>query len=207
MKTFILNNVFLLPFVFFLNLTFTSNQSNNKYGRDHNNFVPDTTVNQKMKLANSNSILNSMPSLKDHNIQNDCIFMYNMNASEIVVLNLGYGGKNNEVLYFDVFYEQEFGLLKDMKYLKVDRKQFVSTKYKNFASESNIRLGITRKEITNIKGENYKYDKKAGYEILTYEITMPSPFLKRYNMSAYKATYYFNRHNKLVRFSYGFIQP
>ena len=105
-----------------------------------------------------------------------------------VKLCLFYGTKRNE------FYQAEIS--------PYDKKTISNpTKYKNFFTESGIKLGISKKDLIKIKGNNFvETNHVLRYEISDYE---KSHFLEKYNLPIYFAEYTFDQ-DKLCKIDFGF---
>ena len=83
----------------------------------------------------------------------------------------------------------------------------VSTSFAVFRSESGIALGMSKDQLTAIKGNNYQVTMGNSKVTLRFTISdSVNVFLRRYNMPLYRAEYSFVR-NKLICFSFGFEYP
>jgi len=83
----------------------------------------------------------------------------------------------------------------------------VKTKYDNFMTESGLKLGITLEEITNLKGSDFKVEKKPNEEIIRYTIDNPDdPKIKQYEMPPYFMEFYL-KDNKVYKIIFGFEYP
>jgi len=159
-------------------------------------FIPDTTVNGKMKLMNAPSIRRYMGDQSGKLIEDE-------NASRIQFAN---SGANEYLIIYhlpgsnaNTFNEFEIGVLAGKK------QSFKVTTFAFFASESGIRPGIDTSQLIAVKGKGFTRVVSKGTVIFRYEATgaAGAVFLERYNMPAYKAAYYF-RENKLIKFVFGF---
>ncbi|MBW8523545.1 hypothetical protein K0U91_12270 [Chryseobacterium chendengshani] len=98
----------------------------------------------------------------------------------------------------------ELGYLKDDPKLERD---FGKTKYDNFKTESGLKLGMTSEEITNLKGTDFKVEKKSKEEIIRYTIDNPDdPKIKQYEMPPYFMEFYL-KDNRLYKIIFGFEYP
>jgi len=158
-------------------------------------FIPDTTINNELKLVNSKSIEKAIGNQSGKLVDDEKasrIQLANVNNDEYMILYHLSGSNANS------FNEFEIGIL------KTNSGVFKSTHYKSFSSESKIKLGMLEEDLTRIKGGNYTKDVKDGFTVVNYKITDSSDsFLKNYNMPLYKAQYYF-KDGKLTKFIFGF---
>ena len=124
------------------------------------NIVPDISVNN-IKLSDTTSVVLGYGDLKYNIIEGKEELPYaiftNENKTEILKLYLFYGTKRNE------FYQAEIS--------PYDKKTIPNpTKYKNFSTESGIKLGISKKDLIKIKGNNFvETNHVLRYEISDYE--------------------------------------
>ena len=158
------------------------------------NIVPDISVND-IKLSDTTAVVLGYSDLKyniieDNKVLPDVIFT-NESKTEILKLYLFYGTKRNE------FYQAEIS--------PYDKKTIPNpTKYKNFSTESGIKLGISKKDLIKIKGNIFvETNHVLRYEISDYE---KSYFLEKYNMPIYFAEYTFDQ-DKLNKIYFGFEYP
>ena len=158
------------------------------------NIVPDISVNN-IKLSDTTSVVLGYGDLKYNIIEGKEELPYaiftNENKTEILKLYLFYGTKKNE------FYQAEIS--------PYDKKIVPNpTKYANFSTESGIKLGISKKDLIKIKGNNFvETNHVLRYEISDYE---KSHFLEKYNMPIYFAEYTFDQ-DKLSKIYFGFEYP
>lgn len=82
----------------------------------------------------------------------------------------------------------------------------MQTKYDDFKTESGLKLGMTLKEITNLKGGDYKTEKKSNEEIARYTIDSEDPKIKQYEMPSYFMEFYL-KGNKVYKIIFGFEYP
>lgn len=158
------------------------------------NIVPDISVND-IKLSDTTAVVLGYNNLKYNIIEGKEELPYaiftNENKTEILKLYLFYGTKRNE------FYQVEIS--------PYDKKTVPNpTKYKNFSTESGIKLGISKKDLIKIKGNNFvETNHVLRYEISDYE---KSRFLEKYNLPIYFAEYTFDQ-DKLSKIYFGFEYP
>lgn len=116
--------------------------------------------------------------------------------TQTLTLFFHYGGGKNEVAEFQV---KQYELSDSATTLKTN----------SFLTNSGIKLGISRQQVTSILGNCFKtVSKNAITETIKYQIDdfNHSAFLSRYNYPSYYAEYEF-KENKLVRFRFGFEYP
>ena len=158
------------------------------------NIVSDISVND-IKLSDTTVVVLGYSDLKYNVIEIKEALPYaiftNENKTEILKLYLFYGAKRNE------FYQVEIS--------PYDKKTISNpTKYKNFSTESGIKLGISKKDLVKIKGNNFtETNHVLRYEISDYE---KSHFLEKYNLPIYFAEYTFDQ-DKLSKIYFGFEYP
>ena len=158
------------------------------------NIVPDISVND-IKLSDTTAVVLGYSDLKYNVIEGKeelpYVIFTNENKTEILKLYLFYGAKRNE------FYQAEIS--------PYDKKTISNpTKYKNFSTESGIKLSISKKDLIKIKGNNFvETNHILRYEISDYE---KSHFLGKYNMPIYFAEYTFDQ-DKLSKIYFGFEYP
>ena len=158
------------------------------------NIVPDISVND-IKLSDTTAVVLGYSDLKYNVIEDKeelpYVIFTNENKTEILKLYLFYGTKKNE------FYQAEIS--------PYDKKIVPNpTKYANFSTESGIKLGISKKDLIKIKGNNFvETNHVLRYEISDYE---KSHFLEKYNMPIYFAEYTFDQ-DKLSKIYFGFEYP
>ena len=158
------------------------------------NIVPDISVND-IKLSDTTTVVLGYSDLKYNVIEDKeelpYVIFTNENKTEILKLYLFYGTKKNE------FYQAEIS--------PYDKKIVPNpTKYANFSTEGGIKLGISKKDLIKIKGNNFvETNHVLRYEISDYE---KSHFLEKYNMPIYFAEYTFDQ-DKLCKIYFGFEYP
>ena len=158
------------------------------------NIVPDISVND-IKLSDTTVVVLGYSDLKYNVIEGKeelpYVIFTNENKTEILKLYLFYGTKRNE------FYQAEIS--------PYDKKTIPNpTKYKNFSTESGVKIGISKKDLIKIKGNNFvETSHILRYQISDYE---KSHFLEKYNMPIYFAEYTFDQ-DKLFKIYFGFEYP
>jgi lipoprotein len=158
------------------------------------NIVPDISVNN-IKLSDTTSVVLGYGDLKYNIIEGKEELPYaiftNENKTEILKLYLFYGTKRNE------FYQAEIS--------PYDKKTIPNpTKYKNFSTESGVKLGISKKDLIKIKGNNFvETNHILRHQISDYEKTH---FLEKYNLPIYFSEYTFDQ-DKLSKIYFGFEYP
>jgi len=199
-----LMNSFLLLFF----LLFSCHQSEKKIQRKIGNETvitenfskPDFKVNQ-LQLREENSINNFYSQnlrLLDNLRYSPVIAFTDKEKKEYLLAYQYEGDVKNSFSCFEV------GYLKDDPKLEKDVTQ---TKYDNFNTESGLKLGMTLEEITNIKGSNYKVEKKSNEQIIRYMIDNPDdPKIKKYKMPPYFMEFYL-KDTKLYKIIFGFEYP
>lgn len=156
--------------------------------------IPDTSVND-IKLSDTTAVVAGYNDLKYNIIKSEDTLPYviftNENKTEMLKLYLFYGTKNNE------FYQIEIS--------PYDNSTMTNpTKYKKFSTESGIKLGISKKDLIKLKGNNFiETNHVLQYEISDYE---KSYFLEKYNLPIYFAEYTFCQ-DKLCKIYFGFEYP
>ena len=158
------------------------------------NIVPDISVND-IKLSDTTAVVLGYSDLKYNVIEGKeelpYVIFTNENKTEVLKLYLFYGTKRNEL------YQAEIS--------PYDKKTISNPiKYKNFFTESGIKLGISKKDLIKIKGNNFvETNHVLRYEISDYE---KSHFLGKYNLPIYFAEYTFDQ-DKLSKIYFGFEYP
>lgn len=163
-------------------------------------FMPDTSINQ-IKLLNSKSIIqktgNLMPFIIDEG-KFPYVYLTNKNKTQYLKLTFYPGSNKNEFSFFEVGKIQNYKDNKPDKVIKLD----------NFITGQGIKLGLSKRNLIDIMGNDYISKKINEYEILIYTLDNynESNFLQRYNFPSYKAKYKF-KNNSLVYYSFGFKYP
>lgn len=161
-----------------------------------NTFVPDSSINEKFLLNNERSLQEFYPNINTLKLvefvrENPIIAFCNTSKSEYFFAYQYEGNTQNEFSCFEIGYYNE----------KI--KSYVQSNYKEFATESGLRLGLSLEEVERIKGKDYT---KQGNKII-YKISDPnSAFLRNYNMPEYFLEFDLQQ-NKVVKIKFGFSYP
>jgi hypothetical protein len=160
-----------------------------------NTFVPDTTVNNMFVLMKARSIIEILGDQSNNFIDDSgpsrVIFKNAVSTQYLVFYQLNGSNSNS-------FNNFEIGILSS------DNSKYKKMEVSKFSTESGIELGIGKDELLSIKGLPDNSIREGECDILTYIINDPKNKLLKYkNMPEYKAEYCF-KHNKLVRFVFGF---
>lgn len=161
---------------------------------------PDFKINQ-LELREKNSLINfySQNIIVLNNLRYSPVVAFTNNEKKEYLLAYQYEGdiKNS----FSCF---EIGFLKDDSRLEKDASV---TKYDDFKTESGLKLEMTLEEITNLKGIDYKVEKKSNEEIVRYTIDNPdNPKIKQYEMPPYFMEFYL-KNNTTYKIIFGFEYP
>lgn len=143
--------------------------------------IPDTTINNKLKLDNYSSIelftrdYKSIKTIEDVRESPIAAFL-NSNGKEYLFAYHYEGNTKNSFSLFEV------GYVKDIK----QKIEFNSVDERIFETENGIRLGLSLKNLIDIKGDEYKLSIEKD-SIITYRINgdSNSNFLNRYGMPGY----------------------
>ncbi|MDT0294908.1 hypothetical protein ACFQ3R_00095 [Mesonia ostreae] len=162
------------------------------------NFVPDSTINNVLTLNNSKSSKQFYPEISSsveliERLRESPVLAFNSKAKEYLLLYQYEGGVKNEFSCFEIGYISNLG-----------ENETINTDYKNFETESGLKLGLSSEELIKIKGASYS---KEGNKIVYRMDDYPnSNFLKKYNMPAYflECTL---KNNKINRIKFGFDYP
>jgi len=159
----------------------------------------DTTINGVVLLRNSASIERNFGDLmKKIDLKKDIPDVRIKNQSGTQYLRLAfYPGDNKNV--FSLF---------EVSNNSLGSQNALSSSILNFDTESGIKLGLSKTEVINKKGNNYQESKKGDLIKLRYEIDekKDKKFLDKYNMPLYVAEYFF-KNDVLETFSFGFEYP
>jgi len=199
-----MNNLVLLFFLFF-----SCHQSEKKIQEKIENETvitekfskPDFKINQ-LELREENSLTNFYSQnikLLDHLRYSPVTIFTDKEKKEYLIAYQYEGDVKNSFSCFEV------GHLKDDP--KLEKEDVVKTKYDNFMTESGLKLGITLEEITNLKGSDFKVEKKPNEEIIRYTIDNPDdPKIKQYEMPPYFMEFYL-KDKKVYKIIFGFEYP
>ena len=111
-----------------------------------------------------------------------------------------------EVVFYSGSYLNEFSKFSVSK--QKNGYNIPKVKFKNFVTESGIKLGINKKALISLKGKPTSIRTFNSTEVYEYMIDNydTSSFLKKYKMPIYRAEYYFEN-STLVQFDFGFDYP
>lgn len=167
-------------------------------------FSPEISINKILKLEDYLSFESFYPKYQtlkiEYGIRETPAILFSNNSEQEYLITYQYEGdtKNN----FSLF---EIGYLKDDSKLK--NYSVNKTKYDDFKTESGLKLGLTLEEITNLKGSDFKVEKKSNEQIIRYTIDNPdAPQIKQYEMPPYFMEFYL-KDNKLYKIIFGFEYP
>jgi hypothetical protein len=164
---------------------------------------PDTSMNG-ISLQNPASILkyigHTPVPIERSNDSFPNIVLFNNDTSERLIIFHHPGSKTNE---FSEFYLES--VKKDT--LKIDGDKSVTTQFTRFTTNNGIQLGTKTSYVTNTFKNCIKLNTKKQVLSIVIVPQNNSPLLKKYNMPEYYANYYFDRHNKVSRISFGFHYP
>lgn len=180
-----MRNLFLINIIF--NVLVSCNNRNEK-------FSPDININD-IKLSDVKTKVLGYNDFKYRVIEDSLSLPYaiftNERKTEMLKLYLFYGVEKNDFYQIEVS-PYEHNIIAN------------PTKYNNFRTESGIMLGMSKKDLIDIKGYGFvEKDNTIRYEISDYE---KSYFLQEYNLPIYFAEYTFIE-NKLYKFYFGFEYP
>ncbi len=165
------------------------------------NFMPDSSINGVLFLHNPSSTLKVLGDVMSNiNVDTDfpdAYFESSVEGEEYLRIIFFPGNESNSLSQFEV------GSLS-----LTGSKDLQPSKYPSFKTESGIRIGMSKDELIAIKGNEFKEEKLSDYLKLTYSINeSSSDFLKKYNMLAYFAEYWFTTDDKLIKYKFGFEYP
>lgn len=160
-------------------------------------FVPDSTVNNILKLNNIESSKKFYPNISSLKLidflRESPVFVFSNENNEYLLTYQYEGSTNSEFSCFEI------GKLSDLNGVKP-----INVSYSKFETESGIRLGLTLNKLIEIKGESFIRDG----DVITYneDDYLNSDFLIRHNMPAYflECTL---RDNKIEKIKFGFDYP
>ena len=145
------------------------------------NFVPDTTINQKLYLEDYKSFHNfysgndNTLTIKEIRESPVAIFRNVSNTQYLLAYQYESGSRNA----FDCF---EIGYFASDQRLK--SKKNYETKIDTFKTESNLYLGMSFKDLIRIKGTNYKTEIHKNKTLIIYRVN-DSAVVNRYHMPGY----------------------
>lgn len=188
-----------LAFFLMLSITLSSQvkgQNQNRGEEESHGFIPDSTINNCIKLWNEVSVVRNCGDLMgslDTDADFPDVFFCGAEGTQYLRFIFHPGSCNNQFAEFEVGYSsKKYPMMKCLE--------------KGIVTESRIGLGINTSELKKIKGVPDSIDKEGNMQIYHYliEDTDRDPFLKKYNAYMYHADYYFNK-GVLVRFRFGFV--
>ena len=160
-------------------------------------FVPDTVVNGKLILDDYLSLENFYPTITELKLtefvrESPVVVFCNASKTEYLLAYQYEGNTKNSFSCFEIVGNDE--KIKDCILLN---------SYSEFKTESELRLGLTLKEVESIKGTEYK---KQGDKI-RYQISEPnSTFLQSHNMPSYFLECELLQ-DKVIKIKFGFDYP
>ncbi len=164
---------------------------------------PDTTINNKLLLSNSESLINFYSSeikTVDRIRESPVVIFTSRNKNEYLIAYQYEGSSKNSFDCFEIgYYKNEKSLIEIEKYETSETK---------FETESKICLGADFKKIVEVKGSNYNKLEKENSIVITYrnDDYANSSFLKRYNMPSYYMEFTIER-DKVIKIKFGFDYP
>lgn len=100
----------------------------------------------------------------------------------------------------------EIGYIREKEEKQLNSKT-VRTKYKDFETESGIRLGMTLSDLVYVKGSDYTIKYNNSDSIIIFNIDENnSGFVRRYSMATYVMEYTIKK-NKIQKIYFGFEYP
>ncbi len=162
-------------------------------------FIPDTTVNEVLKLEDYESVENTL---------GDIMEKVDSNAPlPDIYFESGLTKQYLRLIFFPGDTKNSFSRI-EIGEKSADKKYIELKKFATFKTESGIEIGSSLSFVIATKGSEFTKYTKKGITVLTYKITdiAKSSFLARYNMPSYTADYYFKQ-GKLFKMSYGFDYP
>ncbi len=168
-------------------------------------FIPDSTINNKLILEDYLSLSKFYPNILEiktiNNIRECPIVIFALKNKLQYLIAYHYEGET--INSFNCF---EIGYFKNEK--KLENKSYFYIQDDSFKTESNLFLGNSLKDLESIKGKNYLKNNLEDLEIITYRISDfdSSPFLKRYNMPSYFMEFTL-KNDKIIKIKFGFDYP
>jgi len=185
--------------------TVSNKVSKVKLNQELNQIIPDTTINNKLFLANYETLPRFYLDYKniftiDRIRESPVVVFCDKSKTEYLITYQYEGSTKNS---FDCF---EIGYLNNDKTL--NKINLFNTEEVEFKTESNIGLGITLKELVAKKGSKYQIKNNEKEVILIYRNTYykNSSFLKRYNMPSYFMEFIL-KDDKVIKIKFGFDYP
>jgi len=161
-------------------------------------FIPDISVNGifleehftvESQIGDLMQFINREESLPS-------VYVFNNDSSQYLKLIFHPGGVKNSFSEFEVSY---VGDLQESKGFRILR-------FKEFITDSEIKLGMSKQDIIKRKGSDF-FEIKEDYIKYIVDDFGKSIFLKKYNMPLYYAKYEFDSNNVLTKYSFGFEYP
>lgn len=166
------------------------------------NFVPDTTINQKLYLEDYKSFHNFYSGndtiLTFEEIRESPVAIFRNISNTQYLLAYQYEGGSRYA--FDCF---EIGYFTNDQRLK--SKKVYKTEINEFKTESNLYLGMSFKDLIRIKGKNYKTEIHKNKTLIIYRVN-DSAFVNRYHMPGYFMKILIID-NKVFKITFGFDYP
>lgn len=164
--------------------------------------LPDTTINDKIKLNNYGSIelfTQDYKSVKTiERIRESPVAAFvNSNGVEYLLASQYEGNTKNSFSLFEIGYVKD--IKQKIEYNKVDER--------TFETESGIHLGQSFRDLIQLKGDKYQISVQTD-TVVTYRINdyKNSQFLKKYNMPGYFLEFRI-KNAKICNFKFGFDYP
>lgn len=191
------------------NLTDGNNRFlNNNEDTSCNNL--DICINGQIYFIDGNSIRNSFPNIKSAWKMNDRVYFVTKDSLIYISLGFNYGGGQDEYKEAEIGYVE--GAISTFVPIEVlnssfnpndnylePKFYFTTSRFKDFETESGIKLGISEEELLNIaKKKNWVLNRSQTDSVTIYK------YENDYCM--YEAKYIF-KDKKLNQFSFGFITP
>lgn len=167
--------------------------------KDSTLFIPELSVN-RLELRNSISWNNQFKNIKlIGEIRESYVAIFtNQNQEEYLIASQYEGDESNSFSSFEIGYGENDSIA-------VKRGRM--TDYKNFKTESGLKLGLSENDIVRLKGNNYATEHIQNTKILKYNIDeLSSPFLEKFAMPSYFMNFYL-RHDKVFKICFGFGYP
>jgi hypothetical protein len=171
---------------------------------NYSNLIPDTSVNNKLKLESYESSETFYPNYRNLKIidtlRNNLVVFFSDKFQKQYLLGYVYeGDTKNAFACFEIGFIEDDTKLKNSKYNLTDEK--------GFKTESGLKLGMSLNELVKKKGKNYEIrfdvDSTLVYKLNT---NTESSFLTRYNMPGYFMEFKI-KNNKVRKILFGFDYP
>lgn len=162
-----------------------------------NAFVPDSTINNSLKLTDPSSLnnfFNGNTVLVDRLRESPVLIFCNGDKSEYL---LAYQYEGATKYAFSCF---EIGHTNDT----ILESKFADMDIKDFSTESGIKLGLPFELLVARKGSDY--DVSGQDSVITYRLDINSSFVERYNMPGYFLQCAI-QNGKVDRIKFGFDYP